>query len=126
MPRQYKSQYGQDRWWDRLNVKFPNFQRWEQYLKAASDADQQRPVLLWQTPIGNQYFASVNNTTGHFQDNRAEYIFSHIDELIQARIVGVMFGAGNSGNTVQSMRGATGRRIHRDLHHRRPQQRPDL
>jgi hypothetical protein len=99
---QYKAWYGQNRWWDRLNVTFPNFQRWEQYLQAIRSADGDRSILLWQVPIGNQYFATVNNTNGHFQDNRAEYIFDHVPELIQSGIVGVMFGAGNSGNSVQT------------------------
>ncbi|HLZ29826.1 MAG TPA: hypothetical protein VKV73_21110 [Chloroflexota bacterium] len=99
---QYKALFGQNRWWDRLNVKFPNFQRWEQYVKATSVADGGKSALLWQVPIGNQYFDTVNNTNGHYQDNRAEYIFGHVPELIQSGIVGAMFGAGNSGNTVES------------------------
>jgi hypothetical protein len=96
---QYKVQFGQNRWWDRLNVKFPNFARWEQFLKSASVADGSKSILLWQVPVGNQYFDTANNTNGHFQDNRAEYIFSHIPELIQTGIVGVMFAPGNSGST---------------------------
>ncbi|MGI9146784.1 MAG: hypothetical protein ACR2IK_09595 [Chloroflexota bacterium] len=98
---QYAAVFGQNRWWDRLNVAFPNFQRWERYLQAANNGDGAKGILLWQVPIGNQYFATVNNTTGHYQDNRAEYIFGHIPELIQSGIVGVMFGAGNAGNTVE-------------------------
>jgi len=50
-------------------------------------------------PVGNQYFRSENNTDGHFQDNRAEYIFGHVPELIDAGIIGALFGAGNAGNT---------------------------
>ncbi|MGI9146849.1 MAG: hypothetical protein ACR2IK_09920 [Chloroflexota bacterium] len=96
---QYKVQFGQNRWWDRNNVSFPNFARWEQYLQAAIVADANRPMLLWQVPLGNQYFDTENNTDGHFQDNRAEYIFGHVQELINVGIVGAMFGAGNAGNT---------------------------
>jgi hypothetical protein len=96
---QYKAQFNQNRWWDRLNLKFPNFTRWELYLHAAIAADNSRPMLLWQVPVGNQYFQTENNTDGHFQDNRAEYIFGHIPELIQVGIIGAMFGAGNAGNT---------------------------
>lgn len=99
---QYKAMFGQNRWWDRLNVTFPNFKRWEQYVKAVSGADGGKSILLWQVPLGNQYFDTVNNSNGHFQDNRAEYIFGHVPELIQSGIVGAMFGAGNSGNTVQT------------------------
>ncbi len=96
---QYKVQFGQNRWWDRNNVTFPNFTRWEQYLHATIVADANKPMLLWQVPLGNQYFDTENNTNGHFQDNRAEYIFNHVSELIGAGIVGVLFGAGNGGNT---------------------------
>jgi hypothetical protein len=96
---QYKAQFRQNRWWDRLNVTYPNFTRWEQYLHGAIVADQNKPMLLWQVPVGNQYFLSENNTDGHFQDNRAEYIFGHIPELVQTGIIGALFGAGNAGNT---------------------------
>jgi hypothetical protein len=96
---QYKTQFNQNRWWDRLNVKFPNFLRWEQYLKGASNADNDKPTLLWQVPMGNQYFLSENNTDGHFQDNRVEYIFDHVPELIQAGVIGALLGPGNAGNT---------------------------
>jgi hypothetical protein len=96
---QYRVLFGQNRWWDRLNVTFPNFARWEQYLHGAIAADNNKPMLLWQVPVGNQYFQSENNTDGHFQDNRAEYLFNHMPELIQAGIVGALFGPGNAGNT---------------------------
>lgn len=96
---QYKAQFNQNRWWDRLNVTLPNFTRWEQYLQGATVSDNNKPMLLWQVPVGNQYFLSENNTDGHFQDNRAEYIFGHISELIRMGIVGVLFGPGNAGNT---------------------------
>jgi hypothetical protein len=96
---QYTTQFNQNRWWDRLNVKFPNFTRWEQYLHGVSTADNNTPVVLWQVPLGNQYFLSENNTDGHFQDNRVEYIFGHIPELIQAGVIGALLGPGNAGNT---------------------------
>jgi hypothetical protein len=96
---QYKVVYGQNRWWDRLNVTAPNFHRWEQYLQSARLADGSRSILLWQVPLGNQYFDTENNTTGHYQDNRPEYIFGHIPELIQSGIIGAIFMPGNAGNS---------------------------
>jgi hypothetical protein len=97
---QYKYVYGQSsRFWDRLNVAFPNFTRWEQYLHAALAADGGKPLYLWQVPLGNQYFDNENNTNDHYQDNRAEYIFGHVSELIQTGIAGAIFMAGNAGNT---------------------------
>jgi hypothetical protein len=88
-------------WWDRLNVTFPNFRRWETYLGAAHQATG-RSLLIWQIPEGNQYYATVNNTNGHYQDNRAEYFFAHIAELQQVGIIGLLFGAGNGGSTTQT------------------------
>jgi hypothetical protein len=99
---QYTARFNQNRWWDRDNVTFPNFARWEQYLSAARSVAGNKPILLWQVPIGNQYFQTENNTDHHFQDNRAEYIFGHIDELINTGIVGVMFGTGNAGSTTNN------------------------
>jgi hypothetical protein len=96
---QYLAVYGQNRWWDRLNVAYPNFHRWEQFLQSTSAADGGRSMLLWQVPVGNQYFDTENNTNDHYQDNRPEYVFSHISELIQNGIIGAIFAPGNAGNT---------------------------
>ena len=84
--------------WDRLNVALPNFHRWEQYLGAAI-ARSGKPAMVWQIPVGNQRFRTLNNTDGHYQDNRAEYFFEHIDELANIGVIGLLFGAGNGGST---------------------------
>lgn len=80
------------RFWDVSNVTFPNFHRWEDYVKAATTAANKQ-AIVWQVPMGNQWFQTMNNTPGHYQDNRAEYIFSHVSELRDAGIVGVLFGS---------------------------------
>ncbi|HZU14542.1 MAG TPA: hypothetical protein VFB58_17015 [Chloroflexota bacterium] len=86
-------------WWDRNNVTFPNFHRWESYIGSISQTAS-RKVMVWQVPLGNQYFDTENNTNGHYQDNRAEYFFGHIAELASSGIIGILFGAGNGGSTV--------------------------
>ncbi len=91
--------YGQDRFWDRLNVTFPNFARWETYVQSVSSAAG-RSVVVWQVPEGNQYFDTSNDTDGHYQDNRAEYLFGHVQELVDHGVIAVLFGAGNAGSTV--------------------------
>ncbi len=88
-------------WWDKLNVTFPHFHRWEAYIGAVHGATA-KPVIIWQIPEGNQYFDTENNTNGHYQDNRAEYFFGHMDELAQAGVIGLLFGAGNGGSTVNA------------------------
>jgi hypothetical protein len=91
--------YGQSgAFWDRRNRRLPNFHRWERYIAAVREWAR-RPVFVWQIPLGNQYFRSMNNSFGHYQDNRAEYFFHHIRELRDAGIVALLFGAGNDGNT---------------------------
>ncbi len=95
----YKYVLGLDVFWDRQNTIFPNFHRWETYLGAAIAAAGGKPTYVWQIPLGNQVFKTMGNTNGHYQDNRAEYFFGHIDELMQIGIVGLLFGAGNDGST---------------------------
>jgi hypothetical protein len=86
-------------WWDKLNLTYPNFQRWEQWLGSAVQTAGHKPVIIWQIPLGNQYFQSENNTPGHYQDNRAEYFFSHLDELRQVGVIGLLFGGGGGAVT---------------------------
>ena len=79
------------RFWDQDNQVFPNFHRWEDYMRAATSAAGLK-AIVWQVPIGNQLYAAENNTYGHWQDNRVEYFFNHVAELRDAGIVGVLFG----------------------------------
>ncbi len=72
--------------WDRLNVALPNFTRWEQFLTAVT-ATTGRRAMVWQVPLGNQSMRSVDNTDGHYQDNRAEYFFGHVQELLNAGVI---------------------------------------
>jgi len=97
----YEHVIGRNVWWDRLNVALPNFKRWEQYL-AAVTGTVGRSAIVWQIPLGNQWFDTVNNTDGHYQDNRAEYFFGHLAELQQAGVIGLLFGAGAGGPTTNT------------------------
>jgi len=85
-------------WWDRNNVTFPNFSRWLAFVSRLH-TDTGRPVVVWQVPVGNQYFKTMNNTPGHYQDNRAEYFLSHPADLANAGIVAVLFGKANVDQT---------------------------
>jgi hypothetical protein len=80
-------------WWDRNNVTFPNFHRWEAYISAIHQTTG-KGVMAWQVPMGNQYFDTENNTPDHYQDNRVEYVFSHVGELVQSGLVAALFGQG--------------------------------
>jgi hypothetical protein len=88
-------------WWDRYNRTFPNFSRFLSFISLLTQ-DTHRRVIMWQVPVGNQYFDTMNNTTGHYQDNRAEYILGHVSDFASAGIIGVLFGSGQSGGTANT------------------------
>jgi hypothetical protein len=88
-------------WWDRLNVALPNFERFEHFLGAVT-ATTGRRVIVWQVPLGNQWFQSENNSDGHYQDNRAEYFFGHVGELVHIGVIAVLYGRGNGGSTTNT------------------------
>ena len=82
-------------WWDATNQSLPNFHQAFSWAKAISEG-LLRPNLFWQTPLGN---LSLNNTAQHYQDNRVDYFFGHLDELIAAHSLGMFFGAGAGDQT---------------------------
>jgi DNA-binding transcriptional regulator YdaS (Cro superfamily) len=86
-------------WWDRNNVLFPNFARYLKFISVLT-ATAGRRVVMWQVPEGNQYFATMNDSHHHTQDNRAEYILAHVLDFARAGVVAVLFGPGNDGTTV--------------------------
>lgn len=91
-------------WWDRNNATFPNFSRYLQYANALSNGTGRR-IVMWQVPEGNQYFDTQDNSAGHTQDNKAEYIIGHIADFANAGVVSVLFGPGNGGTYAQDMKG---------------------
>jgi hypothetical protein len=91
-------------WWDRTNVRVPNFARYLNYVQALVTALGKR-VVMWQVPEGNQYFATMNNGAHHTQDNRPEYILGHIADFAQAGVVAVLFGPGSNGTNVDDVAG---------------------
>jgi hypothetical protein len=90
-------------WWDRTNRTLPNFARYLQFIGALT-ADTGLHVMMWQVPDGNQYFDTENNSQGHTQDNRAEYILGHVADFAHAGIIGVLFGPGNGGTEYDDAR----------------------
>ena len=90
------AQPGGRSWWDRYNQTFPNFSRYLNFIGQLSQ-DTHRRVVMWQVPMGNQYFDTMNNSNGHYQDNRAEYILSNVSSFASAGVIAVLFGPGNGG-----------------------------
>jgi len=50
-----------------------------------------KPVVLWQIPVGNM---AGNNTPGHFQDDKVDWLFGHMDQVAKAHVAALLFGAG--------------------------------
>jgi len=79
-------------WWDDTDLETPRPTRtilWENALSSTAH----KRLLLWQMPVGNM---SLNNTCDHYQDNRAAYVFAHPRDLVDAGVIGVLFGGGAS------------------------------
>jgi hypothetical protein len=91
----YYQSTGKTTWWDDTNTTLPNFHQAFTWTRALAEA-MHLPVILWQIPVGNM---KLDNTTDHWRDNRLDYFFAHMDELVAAHIVGLFFGAGASGMT---------------------------
>jgi hypothetical protein len=86
----YYTSIGRNTWWD--NTAAADFLAWS---KAVSDTVG-KPTIMWQIPLGNM---AQNNTTKHWQDNRVDYLFAHLADVVKSGIVGLLFGAGESQQT---------------------------
>lgn len=90
-------------WWDPTNKALPNFSRYLSYSSALASGTG-RPLMLWQVPVGNQYYDTENNSAGHTQDNKAQYILGHVADFARAGFIGTLFGPGNGGSHAMDVR----------------------
>lgn len=61
-------------------------------------------MAAWQIPLGNTLMRASDNTWGHYQDNRVEWLLgsagrSHLRAYVNAGYVGFLFGGGADGTT---------------------------
>lgn len=91
----YYTSIGRDTWWDATNATLPDFTQAFAWSRALADAVG-RPVIWWQTPVGNM---SLNDTTNHWQDNRVDYFFDHPDQVVGSGAFAIAFGAGDGNQT---------------------------
>jgi hypothetical protein len=95
----YQLTQGSNRWWDDTNTRQPTFDTMLNWLNTIIVQTNKR-ALLWQVPNGNRVYRSMDNSDGHYQDNRAEYFLNpatgraHVEQWAAAGVVGVLFGAG--------------------------------
>ena len=57
-----------------------------------------RRGMLWQVPLGNTIYRTMNNTDYHYQDNKVQYYLNdnsqHIQDAANSGLIGILFGAG--------------------------------
>lgn len=94
----YEAQSGSDdHWW-----QAGDFARFESFVAQVVQATGRRAVL-WQVPVGNTLYRSMDDSWGHYQDNRAQYWLgdrANMESLANAGVVAVLLGAGADGCTM--------------------------
>ncbi len=84
-------------YWDESNQTSPNFHEYLAWSKAIGSGVG-LPMFWWQIPLGVPS-ATPGGTSGHYRDNRVHYIFSHIQEFVDAGGVAAGFGTGAEHQT---------------------------
>ena len=94
----YETQTGKkDHWWEGAD-----FERFRSFV-ASAVSDMGKRAVIWQVPVGNTLYRSMDNTWGHYQDNRAQYWLGdrqHTQQLVDAGVIALLFGAGADGCTM--------------------------
>jgi hypothetical protein len=82
---------------DETNQSSPNFAERLDFAKQVHDATG-KPILWWQLPLGVPS-EEPGGTPGHFRDNKVHYLFSHVQEFVDAGGLGATFGTGAGDQT---------------------------
>ncbi len=82
---------------DETNKTSPNYAERLDFAKQVAAATG-KPILWWQLPFGVPS-DTPGGTPGHFRDNKVHYLFSHIQEFIDAGGLGATFGTGAGDQT---------------------------
>jgi len=80
-----------------------DFRRNVRFLGRFSTLANKR-IVMWQIPLGNTLMRAQNNTWGHYQDNRPEWLLdeparTHLAAYRDAGVVAFLFGGGAGGVT---------------------------
>jgi hypothetical protein len=90
-------QRGGSFYWDESNQTSPNFHEYLAWSKAITSGVG-RPMIWWQIPFGVPS-ATKGGTAGHYRDNRVHYLFTHVQEFVDAGGLAATFGAGAENQT---------------------------
>lgn len=105
----YKASQGNpNTWWDLKNVTYPNFNRFHAFATTVNTMTSKR-AILWQVPVGNTLYRTMNNTAHHWQDNKAQYYLNsdgsqaqHLQDLMNSGFIGIIFAEGSGDTTSYS------------------------
>ncbi|MFO1128097.1 MAG: hypothetical protein U1E66_06670 [Rhodospirillales bacterium] len=92
---------GQNRWWDATDRTLPDFEQMLRWVKVLTET-MGKPAMWWQVPVGH---AGLGNSNYAWKDNRVDYFFANVADLVLANSIGAMFGAGAEGQTNPSTDG---------------------
>jgi len=84
-------------YWDESNTTSPNFHEYLAWSKAISSGVG-RPMVWWQIPFGVPS-DTPGGTADHYRDNRVHYLFSHVQEFVDAGGLAATFGTGAGNQT---------------------------
>lgn len=73
-----------------------DYARHARYIRSVSNLTRRRGVI-WQIPLGNSVMRAMDNTRGHYQDNRVQTLFAdalgnRLQAYVNAGVVGLLFG----------------------------------
>jgi len=98
-------------YWDESNTRSPSFHDHLRWARAIHDGTG-KALLWWQMPLGVP--ATWCGTANRYRDNRVRYLFSHVQEFIDAGGVGAVFGTGAPNQTTAKTDGGQfGRAVER-------------
>jgi hypothetical protein len=86
-------------WWNAAD-----FRRDARFDRVYSRAAKQR-IVKWQIPLGNTLMRAVDDTWGHYRDNRVQWLLGgsggrkHLRAYRDAGVMALMFGGGAEGTT---------------------------
>jgi hypothetical protein len=85
-------------WWNAAD-----FARDIRFDRGFSSAAGQR-IVKWQIPLGNTLMRAMDDTWGHFRDNRVQWLLgpngrTHLRRYAAAGVIALLFGGGADGTT---------------------------
>jgi hypothetical protein len=85
-------------WW-----RAADFRRDVRFDRGFSKAARQR-IVKWQIPLGNTLMRALDDTWGHYRDNRVQWLLgsggrAHLRQYAGAGVIAYLFGGGADGTT---------------------------